>query len=104
MREHPTELVGRWLRYEGTQPVKDTLDFRRDGTITITPNPTKVMAWWEVRHRGRLTQLCMRDEKEGGCNTFHVTPDELVLDEGPYGQVRFVRLGRSVPPAVNPRS
>ena len=96
--------MGRWVRYEGSQRVRDTLDFRSDGTVTIPPAPTTVKGWWEVRHRGSLTQLCMRDEKEGGCNTFHVTSDELVLDEGPYGQVHFARVGPSALPAVNPRS
>jgi hypothetical protein len=91
--EHPSELVGRWVRLRNDSTWGDTLQYLEDGRVLgSTGHSVPASARWGVRAGpAGSREFCAGDDREGYCQTFRFQDSVMVLGGGPAGPSYFRR-------------
>lgn len=91
--DHPSQLVGRWVRLREDSTWGDTLVYLADGRVLgSTGHAVPPSARWGIKAgAGGIRQFCAADAKEGYCQTFQLQDSALILDGGPAGPTIFRR-------------
>ena len=92
--EHPTDLVGRWVRLKADSSWGDTLEYLSDGRVLGSEgNPVPATARWGTKPGPLGTHLfCAADGSEGACQSYRFADSVMVVGGGPSGPSYFRRV------------